>query len=226
MWATDANGVAKHDYLFEWGQPVQNWNQLLGEARTIKLNEFDQDLEYYVGDHYFNQMLDDYVLPSSLIINRAKFSDDLKFRVGMQRNESWLFSSQVCRQGQVVYVDFDMTCQHGDAVNRLTSLSQLDTVLSKLFVLENEFGSNEAFVSQYGAEFRKRLDMEASALFRAAMRRGVSNRKQVLVEHARLGGRIAKAASLPDVTLSVISLGYQILGRSQRILRSVRGNAR
>jgi len=126
FWSTFSQGNKKQSCLFNWDQPIQNWNQLLGETRKFILNKTNQEYDYYFGEHYFNQMLDDYILPTSLLVNRSKFKKQLIFRVGMQRNESWLYTSQVSRQGPVIYVDYDLACQHGDAENRLTSIPNVD----------------------------------------------------------------------------------------------------
>lgn len=209
IWATNASGEKRSNYLFEWGQPVQDWNQLLGEKRTYVLDDQAIEIDYYYGDHYFNQMLDDYVLPSSLLIDRSRFYNPLIYRVGMQRNESWLYTSQVCRQGPVIYVDFDLTCHHGDAPNRLTAVPQIETVLSRLYVLENEFGKQSDFLQKNKVMFDQRLSRELDVLFGAVMSAGVANRRQIFKDNAHHGGKIAFAAKIPEVVLSVLSIAFR-----------------
>jgi len=216
IWATDSGGNVKPNYLFEWGQPVRNWNLLLGETRSFRPDNFEENINYYLGDHYFNQMLDDYVLPSSLLIDRAKFRDDLTFRVGMQRNESWLFTSQVCRQGPVIYVDIDLACHHGDASNRLTAIPQVDTIMSRLYVLQNEFGTCADFLAEHKEEFDRRVAREAKNLFRSVMARGVSDRSKVLAEHANLDWKIAVTAKIPDIALPFVSLCFRVVNFGRR----------
>jgi len=177
---TDREGNREGNYLLQWGQPVADWNELLGDSRTFALKDDNLEVHYYFGDHYFNQMLDDYVLPSSLLVNRARFRHQLNFRVGMRRNESWLYSSQVCYQGPVIYIDFDLTCQHGDANNRLTDIPKTDTILSRLFVLENEFGKRLDFLQKHQAAFDQRLAREVRTLFRSVMLSKSSDRQKIL----------------------------------------------
>jgi len=218
FWITDINGNEEPNYLLKWGQPVQSWSQLLGAANYYVHAEDRLEYKYYFGEHYFNQMLDDYVLPSSLLINRAKFIDELSFRVGMQRNSSWLFSSQVCRQGPVIYVDSDLACQHGDAANRLTAISRVDTLLSRLYVLEQEFGMNQPFLRDHRAAFERRLNRECNELFKAVMRPSVTNRKQILSENKRFGSRFALAAKLPNALLSLVCLVLSVARAGYRKL--------
>jgi len=216
---TDQRGNYESNYLLQWGQPITDWNELLGDTRTFSLDDNSQAIDYYFGDHYFNQMLDDYVSPSSLLINRGIFRDKLKFRIGMQRNSSWLFSSQVCYQGPVIYVDSDLTCQHGDADNRLTAISRVDTILSRLFVLENEFGKQPGFLRKHQAEFDQRLSREVSALFRSVMRPGTPDRRRILKANAHHGGTIAAAARLPDPLLAISSLALRGVKSVTRLFR-------
>jgi len=218
IWATDTNGEKHPNYLFQWGQPVQDWNQLLGEKRTSVVDGAAIEIDYYYGDHYFNQMLDDYVLPSSLLIDRSKFHEPLIYRVGMQRNESWLYTSQVCRQGPVIYVDFDLTCHHGDAPNRLTSIPQIETVLSRLYVLEHEFGKQFDFLQENQVAFSQRVSRELDVLFRTVMSAGIVNRRQIFKDHAHRGGKIALASKMPKPILSVLSIVFRAAGRLRRLV--------
>ena len=224
IWATTSDGDTLGDYLFQWGQPVQDWNQLLGKTRNLKLEGFAQNIDYYLGDHYFNQMLDDYVLPSSLLIDRSRFKEDLFYRVGMQRNESWLYTSQVCRQGPVIYVDVDLACHHGDAPNRLTSIPHVETVLSRLSVLENEFGGRPEFLEKDPSAFNERLKRERNVLFAAVMSGGVERRRATLMDNAHHGGRIALGARIPEFGLSLVSLSFRLASRLRRLTRRQRAH--
>jgi glycosyltransferase involved in cell wall biosynthesis len=217
--ATDSQGNQIPNYLFKWGQPIQDWNQLLGETHQLTLEGDFEKIDYYFGEHYFNQMLDDYILPSSLLIDRAKFKDQLTFRVGMQRNESWLFSSQVCRQGPVIYVDYDLACQHGDADIRLTAISELDTILSRIYVLEKEFGAQDDFLRQHKREYDERLAREVAPLFRRTILSTSPNRKQIFADHAHHGAGLAVAAKLPEWALTMSS---SVLRAARSGIRAIR----
>jgi glycosyltransferase involved in cell wall biosynthesis len=205
FWITDRLGNRTNNYLLRWGQPLQDWNQMLGTTRTFRLDDTGEEFDYYLGEHYFNQMQDDYILPSTLIIDRSRFQEPLSFLDGFKRMESWLFSSQACRQGPVIYVDYDLACQHGDADNRLTAIPIVDTVLSRLYVLENEFGKQTDFTEDQQRAFAQRLSKEAHVLFVSAMRTKTPNRRQIFQANKHLGGKIAIAAKLPDWMLSLLS---------------------
>jgi len=211
FWITDQQGNRTNDYLLHWGQPLQDWNQMLGKTRTFRLEGTGEEFDYYLGEHYFNMMQDDYILPSTLIIDRSRFREPLHFLDGFKRMESWLFSSQVCRQGPVIYVDYDLACQHGDADNRLTAIPIVETVLSRLYVLENEFGKRTDFTEEQQRAFAQRLSEEVNVLFKSAMRSKTTNRRQIFRANKHHGGVIAFAAKLPDPVLSLLSVLVRML---------------
>lgn len=211
FWITDRQGNRTNDYLLRWGQPLQDWNEMLGATRKFKLQSTGEEFDYYLGEHYFNMMQDDYILPSTLFVDRSRFREPLRFLDGFKRMESWLYSSQVCRQGPVIYVDYDLACQHGDADNRLTAIPIVETVLSRLYVLENEFGKRTDFSEEQQRDFAQRLSKEVNVLFKTAMRSKTPNRRQIFQANKHHGGVIAFAAKLPDPVLSFSSALVRML---------------
>jgi glycosyltransferase involved in cell wall biosynthesis len=217
---TDAHGRLSSGYVFQWGQAVQDWNLLLGPPHDIGLSNALGTVSAYVGHQYVNQLYGDYILPSSLLIDRHRLRDPLEFKVGVQRNESWLFSSRVCRQGPVVYVDLDLVCQHGDAPGRLTAIAYLQEIQSRIDVLVEEFGSNPGFQSQYHSRYRRYLGIELRRLVKAALREDVSDRRAILARYARHSPVIGLLSRLSEGTLARLSYILEGLKRLRAATRS------
>jgi hypothetical protein len=201
----DSSGSQFLNYVFQWGQPVRDWQSLLGGAQVVSLCEPPIIVKYYIGHHYINQLRGDYVLPSSLVIHRGRLRERLSFRVGMQRNESWLFSSQVCRQGVVIFVDADLVCQHGDSPNRLTDVSRLTECVSKLEVLEEEYGRNTGFRKHHEKLFQSCLGRELKQLVKLGLLTKEADRKALFSKYAGHRAYIAWLAALPAPVLAGIS---------------------
>ncbi|EGV18537.1 glycosyltransferase family 2 protein [Thiocapsa marina] len=216
---TDRQGRVSSGYVFQWGQAVQDWNLLLGPPDHVKLPSGLGTASAYVGDHYVNQLYGDYILPSSLLIDRDRLGDPLEFKVGVQRNESWLFSSQLCRQGPVVYVDLDLVCQHGDAPGRLTDIAYLPEIQSRIDVLVDEFGANPAFQSQYRRRYRHYLGIELSKMVKAVLSGDNSDRKVLLARYAPHSHAIGLLSRLSEGSLA--RLGYTLTS-----LKRFRGGVR
>ena len=155
--------------LFKWGQPIQDWDQLLAtKHQLVAENKGQQDIHYYIGEHYTNQLLDDYILPSSLVVNYRKLDKTrARFATDMYRNESWLYSSGISRFGPVAYVDKDLLIQHGDAVIRRTDISPYDTIRSRITVLEREWGTNPSFLADHRHQYHGRLKQEVIGLIKS-----------------------------------------------------------
>ncbi len=217
---SDRQGRVSPGYVFQWGQAVKDWNLLLGPPNHIKLPNGLGTASAYVGDHYVNQLYGDYILPSSLLIDRDRLRDPLEFKVGVQRNESWLFSSQVCRQGPVVYVDLDLACQHGDAPGRLTDIAYLPQIQSRIDVLVEEFGANPALQSQYRRRYRRYLGIELRRLLKAILSKEISDRRSILARYARHSPAIRLLSGLSESTLERLSSTLAALKRIRGDVRS------
>ncbi len=217
---TDRQGRVSPGYVFQWGQAVQDWTLLLGPPAQINLPNGLGTASAYVGDHYVNQLYGDYILPSALLIDRDRLQAPLEFKVGMQRNESWLFSSRVCRQGPVVYVDLDLVCQHGDAPGRLTDIALLPLIQSRIDVLVQEFGANPAFMSQYRRRYRRYLGIEMRRMLKAVLSEEISDRRAILARHARHSDAIDLLSRLSEGTLARMAHTLTALKRLRAGVRS------
>lgn len=113
------------------------------------------DVAVYAGYHYVNQLTTDYILPSSFSFNRNICGNSDRFLLGLNRNQTWLFNSHICSYGEVAYVDTITCVQHADAPIRNTGISSFKTLLSRLKVMKEEWGKNEAFLSDHRALFKK-----------------------------------------------------------------------
>jgi glycosyltransferase involved in cell wall biosynthesis len=134
---------------------VSSWSQGKPQIQDLLSRISVNGMPVYLGDHYMNQLKTDYILPSSFSYNRSICGKDKNFEVGLKRNQTWLFNSSICRCGVVAYID-EITCaQHGDAEHRATQISQFDTILSRLFVMGKEWGSNEEFLKHHREVYRK-----------------------------------------------------------------------
>lgn len=131
-----ANGIAR------WSEGMPQIKDLLV---NVIINNMPNNTQVYIGDHYKNQLSTDYILPSSFSFNRKICGITDRFYLGLNRNQTWLFNSHICSYAPVAYID-DITCiQHGDAEIRNTGIAYFETIMSRLFVMSKEWGSNQIF---------------------------------------------------------------------------------
>ena len=109
----------------------------------------------FTGYHYVNQLTTDFILPTSFSFNRQVCGDEDRFLVGLRRNASWLFDSHICSYGDVGYIDAITCIQHADAEIRNTDLDYFGTILSRLTVMQREWGTNSSFLGRHGRLYRQ-----------------------------------------------------------------------
>jgi len=100
----------------------------------------------------------------------------------------------------------------------LTAVPQIETVLSRLYVLEHEFGKQSDFLQKNQLMFDQRISRELNVLFSTVMSAGVANRRKIFMDNAHHGGKIALAAKFPEPVLSVFSVAFRAARHLRRIL--------
>jgi glycosyltransferase involved in cell wall biosynthesis len=166
-----SNGRTQKSCLFNWGQEVKDWARITGDMGTLyseiaELPPSTEDFKVYIGNIYYHQMLDDYVLPSTMMVRRTETLDPACFEEGARLFESWAYSSLLSKLGKAAYLDIDTTCQHGHEGERLTDANQLIKLATKIRVLEQEWGRNSEFLYVYRKDYEQRIDRERRALIR------------------------------------------------------------
>jgi glycosyltransferase involved in cell wall biosynthesis len=180
---TDGRGGLFHDGVTAWSIAKPKIQSLL--ERKLFVDSPDGPSVVYVGDHYKNQLSTDYILPSSFTINTKVVGKDKRFRLGLRRNQTYLFNSNICSMGPVAYIDRETCVQHGDAIVRATGIHEFDNVCSRLLVMSLEWGSNTDFLSENSALFERVFLMDFVVAFRVALS-DLSVRR--LIKLARLVG--------------------------------------
>jgi glycosyltransferase involved in cell wall biosynthesis len=134
---------------------VLSWSR--GKAKITELLKLKRmgKFDIYIGQHYKNQLSTDYIFPSSFSFNRHVCGDMNRFKIGLKRNQTWLFNSHICMYGKVAYIDKVTCMQHADAENRATGISTFDTILSRLEVMNDEWGNNKEFIEKNSILYKK-----------------------------------------------------------------------
>lgn len=166
-----SDGKRRDACVFSWGQRIQSWEQVFNAkperySTIANLPNSVRDFDVYSGNIYYHQMLDDYVLPTTLVIRRSSDFDPACFKEGMRFLESWECSSRLAGLGKAAYLDFDTACQHGHDGPRLTDADELTKVSTRLTILESQWGKNEAFLEHHEEAYYRRLDEERILLIK------------------------------------------------------------
>lgn len=164
---TDEHGRWYGNGLGRWCRNKPSITALLKRALVIA---GDPPVDVYIGEHYGNQLLTDYILPSSFSINTRVVGVGNRFKVGLKRNQTYLFNSHICSYGPVAFIDTETCIQHGDAPVRATGIHEFDNVFSRLIVMSEEWGSNTQFLRNNRALYEKTFLMDFALAFKVALR--------------------------------------------------------
>ncbi|MDG2050227.1 MAG: glycosyltransferase family A protein [Myxococcota bacterium] len=134
------------------------------------LQDAQPPVSIFTGYHYVNQLTTDFILPTAFSFNREVCGDQDRFLVGLNRNASWLFDSHICSYGDMGYVDAITCIQHADAETRNTDLDYFGTVLSRLRVMQEEWGENQSFLEQHARLYRQTQFSDFYFAMRMALR--------------------------------------------------------
>ncbi|MCH2186603.1 glycosyltransferase family 2 protein [Myxococcota bacterium] len=138
------------------------------ERKTLQ--DAGSTISIFTGYHYVNQLTTDFILPTAFSFNREVCGDQDRFLVGLRRNSSWLFDSHICSYGDVGYIDAITCIQHADAEIRNTDLDYFGTVLSRLTVMQAEWGANQSFLNEHGRLYRQTQFSDFYYAMRVALR--------------------------------------------------------
>ncbi|MFQ3262067.1 glycosyltransferase family 2 protein [Reinekea sp.] len=123
----------------------------------------------YYGDLYLDQLQADHILPSAMSFNKQLIGSELRFELGLKRNESWLFSSSCCKKGHVAFVDASLAIQHAPEIHRATNISAEETMLSRIYVMEKLWGRDEDFLMGNLKDYNRWYFNDFYGVFRGAL---------------------------------------------------------
>lgn len=159
----------RHDSLRPNG--IDSWSQHTTNIRNIiKSKDQASGFKVYIGDMYQSQLKADYICPSSLTVNKEVIGS-VRYRVGLKRNETWLFSSTCCQKGEVAFVDESDVIQHPGAELRGTSISFMETVFSRIYVICELWGRDADYLRSNKDEYLDVLFNEFYLVFRHVIAR-------------------------------------------------------
>lgn len=218
-----ADGIRVNEFVFKWGQQVQSWERITGSSgqpysNIASLPKGVSDFNVYIGDIYYHQMLDDYVLPTTMLVRRTPNFDPACFVDGLRFLESWTYSSHLAKLGPAAYLDYDTACQHGHEGPRLTDADELLQIKARVKVLEGQWGNDPLFLKEHGDDYVLRLNRERLMLIKELI-------ANTMLEEARIelgkfkGQAPASLKLLAHSPKSVVNLALTTRNGLKKILR-------
>ncbi len=201
------DGTQKAHCLFNWGQREQRLDVIFPRRRYFSEiappPEGLGDFEIYTGNIYHYQLLDDYVLPSTLVVRRQTAGSSLYFPENLRFCESWACSSRLSQAGLACFMNVDTTCQHDHGGPRLTDVDVMAQTASRIEVLKNQWGKDDTFLEKHQEPYLARLDEEYLLRIRELIARGESRQARAEMQSlsAPAPAQYRLLAGLPNLLL-------------------------
>lgn len=135
----------------------RTWDQIMGipslYSSIAELPPNIGDFRTYVGDLYYEEMLANYILTSTLVVRAPSIVDENWFSTSTQTYEDWECFGRLAGHGLGCFLDHETTIRHRHPGPQLTDTDQLTCIVSRIEVLNNVWGSDVEFLRKYGREY-------------------------------------------------------------------------
>jgi glycosyltransferase involved in cell wall biosynthesis len=176
---TTPRGRSVPRYLANWLRHPRPWQEAIGPGhRYSEIAELPMDCDditVHIGDLYAAELIDNYVLTSSLVVRREEAGEALRFAEDLPTYEDWYCFGRLARKGLGAYLDCDTTWQHGHDGGRLTDADNVVCALTRQKLVEriwsrdSEFQSTNARLLQTARDWN-RLDHARALVSSGSMR--------------------------------------------------------
>lgn len=138
------------------------WDEMLGPGAPFSslapLRKGDGDPTVYIGNFYAAQLSAEYVLTSTVLVNRERAGRALRFAEDLPTLEDLLCWVQLARAGSAAYVDRELVWQYAHSGFRISAAADgLTRAEARLRVIERTFAKDAAFLAYEGTRYRQVL---------------------------------------------------------------------
>ena len=168
---TFADGSIERNYLEHWLTGSPTWDQAIGPARPFSglasLPAGIEDFNVHIGDLSAAEMLDNYLLTSSVVVRRREAGEALRFAEDLRIYEDWYCFARLSLLGQGAYLDRETTWQHGVAETRVSNVDWLIRCECWQALEDRLWSREENFRLEHEAAYERTLAIQQLTYVRA-----------------------------------------------------------
>lgn len=190
------------NFLIEWNHDPRGWDKILGPGTPFSelapLPEGHADFRVHVGSMYLPEMQAPYIFTGTLVVDRDKAGDALRFDEDLPTFEDLTCFARLTKAGKAAYLDCMTAWQWGHAGARLTDGNAYVEATTSLRILGRFWGTDPEFLAAHGPAYARKVASEHRKLAQWLLVRG---RAAEAREHLRRAGDVPLShrilASLP-----------------------------
>jgi glycosyltransferase involved in cell wall biosynthesis len=216
----DREGRIHHGYLVRWPREHRTWEEALGPGRSFSslapLPAGARDFPVYICDLERWQLTGFYVLTDTLVVRREQAGDALHFAEDLPTYEDLECFIRLARRGPAAFLDVDTARQRDHDGERLSRFDVLNKLDARIRLIGQLWGTDEAFLAQHGALYRRTLAELEEQRIRALLVGGKNQQaREILARLDRPPWQLRLLARLP-ASLSLRALQLRRAVRQAR----------
>jgi len=135
----------------------RGWDQIMGAPDLYSLiaglPPGIVDFPVYIGDLYYDEMLTNFVLTSSLMVHAPNKANFDWFSTTVKTYEDWQCFGRLAKSGLAGFLDHETTIRHRHLGQQLTDADELTCINSRISVLNSVWGSDAEFLGKHEDEY-------------------------------------------------------------------------
>lgn len=197
--------------LTYWNRDRRSWDEILSPGiplSRIVSHACATDPTVHIGSIYRDEMKSSYISPITVIVNRERAGDALRFPEDLPTYEDWECLGRVAGRGPCAFLAFDSAVQHVHSEPRLTDASREIECRTRLKILDRVWGSDAAFLAEFAADYQRVCTEQRLIGARLMLRAGRQAEARAFLRDVHGGplwARLARYLPIPGSAIRIAS---------------------
>jgi hypothetical protein len=206
------NGPVEPGCLIHWNDDDRDWSEILAPGTPLSSLAPSRgctvDPMVHVGSMYHAEMRRSYIAANTVVVNRDRAGDALRFPEDLPTYEDWECFGRLAGTGLCAYLAFDSAVQHVHGGPRLTDAAHEVSIRARLALLERVWGQDQAFLAAHQEDYDSVCAEQRLNGAKLLLRAGRQADARALLRRVRGGplwARLARHIPVPALALKAWS---------------------
>lgn len=196
----DEKGIRYSQYIQNWHNDLRSWEEILSPSILI------EGKSVYIGDMSLPELESDFIPTFTLVAKRKAIEDSHWFAEDVPTYEDLQCFGKLCFSGPAAFVDTETATQYGHLMPRLTDVSMIDKITTRIQLYTKIWGQEQTFIANHNQIYQKRLAALHLLLARALLKKGFTSEARIVLQSTDNSPIIYRILSLLPGTFVVFVL--------------------
>jgi hypothetical protein len=206
------DGPVEPGCLIQWNDDDRAWSEILAPGAPLSglvpSRGCAVDPMVHVGSMYHAEMRRSYIAANTVMVNRDRAGDALRFPEDLPTYEDWECFGRLAGTGLCAYLACDLAVQHVHGGPRLTDAAVEVSIRARLALLERVWGQDQAFLAVHRDDYDRVCAEQRLIGAKLLLRAGRQADARALLRRVRGGpwwARIARHVPVPALAVKAWS---------------------